>query len=50
MEGYATIGLEAVADYGLWIWHSAFGFPGALNDLRLPSSCEAQEIGDKSEY
>ena len=34
-EGYATIGLEAVADYDLWIWHSAFGFPGSLNDINI---------------
>jgi hypothetical protein len=34
-EGYATIGLEAVADYDLSIWHSAFGFPGALNDINI---------------
>eukprot|EP00804_Cyclotella_cryptica_P000428 CCRYP_020672-RA/>CCRYP_020672-RA protein AED:0.50 eAED:-0.30 QI:0/-1/0/1/-1/1/1/0/299 len=34
-EGYATIGLEAVADYDLWIWHSAFGFPGALNNINI---------------
>ncbi len=23
-EGYPIIGLEAVSDYNLWIWHSAF--------------------------
>ena len=34
-EGYPTIGLEAVADYNLWIWHSAFGFPGSLNDINV---------------
>jgi hypothetical protein len=34
-EGYATIGLEAVADYNLWIWHSSFGFPGSLNDINI---------------
>ena len=34
-EGYATMGLEAVADYDLWIWHSAFGFLGSLNDLNI---------------
>ena len=32
-EGEATLGLEAVADYNLWIWHSSFGFPGAMNDI-----------------
>ena len=34
-EGVATIGLEAVADYNLWIWHRAFGFPGTLNDINI---------------
>jgi hypothetical protein len=34
-EGYPTIGLEAVADYNLWIWHNAFGFPGSLNDINI---------------
>ena len=34
-EGYPTIGLEPVADYNLWIWHSAFGYPGSLNDINI---------------
>ena len=34
-EGVATLGLEASADYNLWIWHYAFGFPGALNDINI---------------
>jgi hypothetical protein len=34
-EGVPTIGLEAVADYNCWIWHSAFGFPGTMNDLNI---------------
>jgi hypothetical protein len=34
-EGYPTIGLEAVADYNLWIWHNAFGFPGSLNNINI---------------
>ena len=34
-EKVATIGLEAVADTNLWIWHRAFGFPGTLNDLNI---------------
>ena len=34
-EGSPTIRLEAVADYNLWIWHSAFGFPGSMNDLNI---------------
>ena len=34
-EGFPTIGLEAVSDYNLWIWHSAFGFPGSLNNINV---------------
>ncbi len=34
-RGISIIGLEAVADYNLWIWHSAFGFPGSLNDINV---------------
>jgi hypothetical protein len=34
-EGIPTISLEAVSDYNLWIWNSAFGFPGSLNDLNI---------------
>lgn len=34
-EGYATMGLEAVVEYDLWIWHSAFGFHGSLNDINI---------------
>eukprot|EP00956_Cyclotella_meneghiniana_P023786 scaffold46922_cov39-Cyclotella_meneghiniana.AAC.2 len=34
-EKVATIGLEAVADNTLWIWHRSFGFPGTLNDLNI---------------
>ena len=30
-EGCPMIGLEAVADYNLWIRHNAFGFSGSLN-------------------
>ena len=29
------MGLEAVADYSLWFWHSDFGFSGALNDINI---------------
>lgn len=25
-EGYPTVGLEAAADYSLWIWHIALAF------------------------
>jgi hypothetical protein len=34
-EGFPIILLEAVADYNLWIWHSAFGLPGSLNDIHV---------------
>ena len=34
-EGHPTIVLEAIADYNLWIWHAAFGFPGSLNDISI---------------
>lgn len=34
-EKVATIGLEAVSDANLWIWHRVFGFPGTLNDINI---------------
>jgi hypothetical protein len=34
-QGHPTIILEAVADYNLWFWHVAFGFPGSLNDINV---------------
>jgi hypothetical protein len=34
-EGIPTIGLEAIADHNLWIWHGAFGCPGSINDLNI---------------
>ncbi len=34
-EGMPTKVLEAMADFHLWIWHAAFGFAGALNDLNI---------------
>ncbi len=34
-DGYPTIGLKAVSDYNLWIWHSVFGYPGSLNDINI---------------
>jgi hypothetical protein len=34
-EGYPTIGLEAVADYNLWIWRNTFGLPGLLNNINI---------------
>jgi hypothetical protein len=34
-EGFPTIGLKVVADYNLWIWHSAFGFLGSFNDINV---------------
>ncbi|XP_040997165.1 uncharacterized protein LOC121243165 [Juglans microcarpa x Juglans regia] len=30
-----TIILEAVASYGLWIWHYFFGLPGSHNDINV---------------
>ena len=34
-KGTATIILEAVASYDLWIWHAFFGLPGSLNDINV---------------
>ena len=34
-KGFPTIVLEAMADYNLWFWHVAFGFPGSLNDINI---------------
>lgn len=34
-EKVATIGLEAVADSNLWIWHRLFEFPGTVNDMNI---------------
>lgn len=34
-SGRPTIILEAVASQDLWIWHSFFGLPGALNDINV---------------
>nr|XP_020187407.1 putative nuclease HARBI1 [Aegilops tauschii subsp. strangulata] len=31
----ATIILEAVADYEIWIWHAYFGMPGSCNDINV---------------
>jgi len=31
----ATIILEAVASYDLWIWHAFFGLPGSNNDINV---------------
>ncbi len=31
----ASIILEAVASYDLWIWHAFFGMPGAHNDINV---------------
>jgi Plant transposon protein len=33
--GCPTIILECAADYNLWFWHAAFGFPGSLNDINV---------------
>ena len=32
---FASIILEAVASYDLWIWHAFFGMPGAHNDINV---------------
>ncbi|OBZ86628.1 putative nuclease HARBI1 [Choanephora cucurbitarum] len=37
-KGKATMVLEAVASYDLWIWHYNFGSPGSLNDLNFLSN------------
>ncbi|XP_020275102.1 uncharacterized protein LOC109849653 [Asparagus officinalis] len=34
-KGTATVILEAVASYDLWIWHAFFGLPGTLNDINV---------------
>jgi hypothetical protein len=34
-DGESTIVMEAFADYNLWFWHIAFGFPGTLNDINI---------------
>ncbi|XP_074293680.1 uncharacterized protein LOC141620807 [Silene latifolia] len=34
-SGKATIILEAVASYDLWIWHAFFGTPSSLNDINV---------------
>jgi hypothetical protein len=34
-EKKPTVVLEAVADHHLWIWHSAFGYAGTLNDINI---------------
>jgi hypothetical protein len=34
-EKFASIVLEALFDNNLWCWSSAFGYPGALNDITI---------------
>ncbi|XP_020258227.1 uncharacterized protein LOC109834602 [Asparagus officinalis] len=34
-KGMATVILEAVASYDLWIWHTFLGLPGSLNDINV---------------
>lgn len=34
-EKKPTIVLEAIADYNMWFWHAAYGFPGTLNDTNI---------------
>jgi hypothetical protein len=33
--GKPTIVLEGLADYNLWFWHVAFGYPGSMNDINV---------------
>ena len=33
--GHPTIVLEGLADYNLWFWHAAFGFPGSMNSINI---------------
>jgi hypothetical protein len=47
-EGYPTLGLEAVVDHNLWIWHNAFGFAGALNDINIRDRSPLYESGDNT--
>ena len=34
-EKKPSIVLEAMCDYNLWIWHSAFGYAGSQNDINI---------------
>jgi hypothetical protein len=34
-EDGATVVLEAIASYDLWIWHAFFGTPGSCNDINV---------------
>jgi len=34
-EGVATLVMEAGCDYNLWFWHTAFGYPGTMNDIQI---------------
>jgi Plant transposon protein len=34
-EKRPSIVLEAASDYHLWLWHAAYGYAGALNDLNI---------------
>jgi len=34
-EYIASIVLETIADYNLWIWHAAYGYAGTLNDRTI---------------
>ena len=34
-EGKPSIVLEAISDYHLWFWHSAYGYAGTLNDKTI---------------
>jgi Plant transposon protein len=34
-ESGPTIVLEAIADYNLWLWHTSYGYAGAMNGLNI---------------
>jgi hypothetical protein len=38
-EAQPLIVLEAVADYGLSLWHALYGYTGTLNDTTILSLC-----------
>jgi hypothetical protein len=45
-SGEATLILEAVASYDLWIWHCFFGLPGSLNDINVLNRSHLFSYGD----
>jgi hypothetical protein len=43
-EGYLTIGLEAMTDNNLRIWHTTFGFAGLLNDINIVTGLQCTNL------